>query len=204
MVSSGGTYGFARVTVGPYLGFLVGAFEAMANIAYTFVGMMPIGTSLTYILNGDPIYEPLYWFLAYVTVIGMEFMGRKVYFKFLNAYAFAIIMIVIFYLILAIQSVDVDTYLPPVKGNLFKNGMSDLMSIWPIVGWFYLGFETMPLISDEIQNVSVAMFHPASSLLTCCIGSSSNSQRNCRYTCIFMLLFICIGNLCLCSISWIP
>lgn len=158
---SGGTYGFARVTVGPFVGFLVGCFESVGNIVYTFIAMIPIGTCITYITDGDPKYEPIYWLLAYGLVIGIEFLGRRFYFQFLNTYAFGIIMLVILYFILSVQNVDLDRYLyarGSDKSLMFKNGVGDMMPLLPISGWYYFGIEIMPLISNEVKNVSRSLY----------------------------------------------
>jgi amino acid transporter len=51
---SGGTYGFARVTVGPYFGFLVGCFESFGNILYSVIGMIELGIILFILLVLKP------------------------------------------------------------------------------------------------------------------------------------------------------
>lgn len=145
-------YGFARVTAGPFIGFLVGCCEAIANIIYTVVGTMPVGTTITYIFNSDPKYEPMYWVFSYFSIILSEYLGRKIYFNFLNTYAFVLIMLLVFYLIISFQSIDTDKYISPPEGRVFSGGIADFLSIVPTVGWFYFGFETIPLISDEIRD----------------------------------------------------
>ena len=157
-ILTGGTYGFARVTVGPFAGFLVGCCESIANIVYTLIGVMPIGTTITYIFDADPKYEPMYWVFTYIAIIAVEFMGRKLYFHFLNTYAFGLVMILVFYLILSFQSVDTERYIPTTKHNVLENGIEGFLGLSPVVGWFYIGLETMPLISDEIRDVRALIF----------------------------------------------
>eukprot|EP01040_Poterioochromonas_malhamensis_P003126 gene3126-3327_t len=132
---AGGTYALARVTAGPYVGFLVGCCESMGNIIFAFIAMMPLGTTITYMFGGDPYYEPLYWFLIYVLVIAMEFA--------------------VLYITVSIQDIDVEKYIPSIVGNTYRGGITDVFPLLPSAGWWYFGMEIMPLINDEVENAKV-------------------------------------------------
>jgi L-asparagine transporter-like permease len=125
--------------------------------------MIPIGTNITYIINGNPCYEPLYWFLLYFAVISIEFTGRKSYFRFLNVFALLILLLVILYVIVSSQHIQLHTYIPTdnqqFEGQVFRRGIRDMMPILPIAGWYYFGIEIMPLISDEVKNVRMMTLH---------------------------------------------
>ncbi len=151
---AGGAYALARVTAGPYLGFLVGCCESIGNIVFTFVAMMPLGTTITYMFDGDPKYEPLYWLLIYVVVIATEFAGRKVYFSFLRCVAFLSLVIIALYLIISIQALKVEKYIPDLLRTTYRGGMKEVLPLLPPAGWWYYGLEIMPMMSDEVKNVS--------------------------------------------------
>ncbi len=149
----GGTYALARVTTGPYIGFLVGCCESIGNIVMALVNMMPLGTTITYMFGGDPYYEPLYWFLIYVLVIAMEFAGRRFYFTFLRCVAFLSLAIIVLYLIVSFQSLKISQYIPNINSS-FGKGIDEFMPLLYPSGWWYLGVDILPLISDEVRDVS--------------------------------------------------
>lgn len=155
---AGGMYAFARITCSPYIGFLVGSFEVVGNIIYAAIAMIPIGSSITYITGFHQNYEPIYWFIAYSLVILIEFTGRKWFFLFLRWMALITIVLLLFYIIISIQDIHPLQYIPSqpheMKSHLFSNGISNMFSVVPISGWYYFGIEIIPLVSDEIQNVS--------------------------------------------------
>lgn len=160
----GGAYALARVTAGPYIGFLVGCCESIGNIVFAFVAMLPLGTTITYIFDGDPQYEPLYWLIIYGVVIGAEFAGRKFYFSFLRFVAFLSLSIITLYFIVSFQQINPDKYIPSLIKSTYREGIVDAFPLLMPAGWWYYGIEIMPLINDEVRNVSVPLYSSDSSL----------------------------------------
>lgn len=198
---SGGMYGFTRVTVGPYAGFLVGCLESIANIVYSLIAMIPIGTCITYIFRSNPIYEPLYWFLAYMAVLGLECLGRQFYFKFIRTYAFVIIMLVIYYMILATENSNAEDYIPSLENHVFPHGIKDFLTILPTAGWFFLSLEIMPLVSDEVHRVR-SIFPVMLHSLILFIGENGGTKGNCCDIDSYCAMGVFSSNLCCISISW--
>jgi ethanolamine permease len=150
---SGGTYGFVRVTVGPYCGFLVGCFETIGGMIFTMVGVIILGHYITYTVKGDVKYEPIYWLVLYMLIIINEFSGRKYYFKMLNLVAIAFLCLFVFYIIVSSRHIDVGQYLPTNSINdSFRGGMDDFFHVMPFSAFFYFGMEMIPLVSDEVKN----------------------------------------------------
>jgi ethanolamine permease len=151
----GGTYGFARVTVGPYIGFLVGCFEVFSNLVSTAGGALPIAIKISYITGWDRSYEPLYLLALYLFMIGWELIGRKYYFAFLKCLAIIILTLVIIYLIVSARYINTEQFLPEseVSHTYEKGGIVDLLSIMPYTGFYYFGLDIIPLVCDEVKNV---------------------------------------------------
>jgi ethanolamine permease len=156
----GGTYGFARVTVGPFIGFLVGCFEVFSNLVSTAGGAIPIAVKITYITGWSQSYEPLYLLALYLFMIGWELIGRKYYFSFLKCLAIVILSLVIIFLVTSAQYVDTEQYLPTseVSSTYAKGGIIDLLSIMPYTGFYYFGLDIIPLVCDEVKNVRDHIF----------------------------------------------
>jgi ethanolamine permease len=151
---SGGMYGFARVTVGPYLGFMVGCFEAMGNIIYTMYGMIQLGSYFCFITNVGRKYMPFFWLLFYVIIIMNEFLGRKYYFKLVRATAVLIIVILLFYVAISIPKQHPEKYFPEsqdVNQTFFYGADVTIVSL-QYAAFIYFAIEIIPLVSDEVKD----------------------------------------------------
>jgi ethanolamine permease len=150
---SGGMYGFARVTVGPYFGFLVGCFESMGNVIYAMIGMLSLGAYLSYILDLDKKWEPIYWLGFYLIIITNEFLGRKYYFRLMRTVAIIIVLIFLLYICVSINNVHPKKYLPQNAINqTFLYGADLTIISLQFSAWIYFGLEVIPLVSDEVKN----------------------------------------------------
>jgi ethanolamine permease len=151
---SGGLYGFARVTVGPYLGFMVGCFESIGNILYTMYGMIQLGYYFCFITNTPRRYVPLFWLLFYFIILTNEFLGRKYYFKLMRGLAILIILIFLFYIGISIPKTHPHKYFNSFNSveNTFFYG-ADLTIVSMQYGAFmFFGIEIIPLVSDEVKD----------------------------------------------------
>jgi ethanolamine permease len=150
---SGGTYGFARVTAGPFLGFLVGCYECMGNVIFSIIEMAPLGSLLSYMIHGDRGYEPLYWLGFYLLILINEFAGRKYYFRWMRILALIVLVTYILYIGVSISEIQLNNYLPQNSiARSFPGGVVDLVMVLPYTGYFYFGMEMMPLASDEMKH----------------------------------------------------
>jgi hypothetical protein len=183
----GGTYGFARVTVGPYIGFLVGCFEVFSNLVSTAGGALPIAIKITYITGWNRSYEPLYLLALYLFMIGWELIGRKYYFSFLKYLATIILTLVVIYLIVSARYIDTEQFIPvsQVSHTYEKGGIVDLLSIMPYTGFYYFGLDIIPLVCDEVKYVR------QSSLLFV-LSLSFFLVVFCCFPCFFLCFFLCI------------
>ncbi len=150
---SGGMYGFARVTLGPYFGFIAGSFESTANIIYAMYGMAQLGAYFTYMMRGDKKYEPIYWLGFYVIIIMNEFLGRKYYFRLMRVVAVLIMLIFLFYIGESIPHEHPKEYLTDDGTNdPFRYGAELTVVSLQYVAFLYFGIEIIPLVSDEVKE----------------------------------------------------
>jgi ethanolamine permease len=151
---SGGMYGFARVTVGPFLGFMVGMYESVGNILYTMYGMIQLGYYFCFITNTPRKWVPFFWLLFYTVMLTNEFLGRKYYFKLMRGFAILIILIFLFYIGISIPKTHPHKYFTEFNSveNTFFYG-ADLTIVSMQYGAFmFFGLEIIPLVSDEVKE----------------------------------------------------
>jgi hypothetical protein len=76
---SGGSYGYARCTLSPFVGYLVGMCDLLQTILYSAVFVNTIAHPFA-LASGDPSYLnylPLWWIAVYTVVIVMFVAARR-------------------------------------------------------------------------------------------------------------------------------
>jgi ethanolamine permease len=151
---SGGMYGFARVTVGPFLGFMVGMYESIGNILYTAYGMIQLGYYFCFITNTPRRWVPFFWLLFYFVMLTNEFLGRKHYFKLMRGLAVLILLIFLFYIGISIPKTHPHKYFNAsnnVEHTFFYGADLTIVSL-QFAAFMFFGIEIIPLVSDEVKE----------------------------------------------------
>lgn len=152
----GGSYGFARVTMGPYLGFVIGCFDAITNIFYSLTVLQYLCTSIVE-FTGDaipPHSEPIQWLILYVfcltTLIGL---GRWS-FPFISLQGIIVLCICIAFVFSTADRQNFHKYVVEKEGGvLFAGRFVNFMQCLPIANWLYLGIDMLCLVCDDTENV---------------------------------------------------
>lgn len=166
---NGGMYGFIRLAIGPYIGFLVGCCETLSNILCVSTTVLPLGWMITE-MTGLPVeYEPIYWIVFYATALYITISGGKVFWRF-NAFICCLTILTLFIFFLGTtQYLDYSKYAtrshPFSKGLYVFQGYKMLQQL-PNATWFYQGVEYLPLAGSTVADVSYYLYY---FYLFCCI-----------------------------------
>ena len=146
---TGGNYGFVRGLISPYIGFFVGYFEIINNFATIGALTLVFGSSVATALS-LPTYHQLcfypipFLFAAYLQCRGSHILGKV-----------SVILVIYSLLLFAIflfgsfAEINVEKYNVPVN----TGSTNDYFSFFKHSGLFFMGFETLPVISSEAQKV---------------------------------------------------
>mmetsp|Transcript_15041 Transcript_15041/g.13588 ORF Transcript_15041/g.13588 Transcript_15041/m.13588 type:complete len:661 (+) Transcript_15041:84-2066(+) len=159
---AGGAYGLARCSVGFYPGFLVGCFEAFEYVIYVATSAVSLGTMICELLGLSVTYQPLIWFLFYVSALSIQIIGGRAFWYCNNTMAIVSLLILLIYCFGSCQYINYDKYTPYIitddtinsttdKG-MFVGGMYEFMKIFPLAAWFYVGVESIPFAADKVDN----------------------------------------------------
>jgi ethanolamine permease len=150
---SGGMYGFARVTLGPYFGFMVGCYESVGNIIYAMYGMLLLSAYLSYITDIEPKYQPIMWLGFYLVIMLNEFLGRKYYFILMRTVAILLVMMFLFYVAISIPKEHPKKYMQhKAFEQTFDYGAELTIVSLQYAAFIYFGIEIIPLVSDEVGD----------------------------------------------------
>ena len=179
---AGGTYGFARVTLNPYIGFMVGCFEAIQNILYVSAAVIPIGMMITYIFDGPSSIEPLYWFLFHVVALCFHVYGGNVFWVTNAVLGVVTLLLIIVYILGTSKQMDFYEYVTedPISRSQPHSRimlLSDTLSVLPLTTWMFAGVEMITQAGDEVKEVSSILYESA---LQCTSHTMQAMQRSCR------------------------
>jgi ethanolamine permease len=158
---SGGAYGFVRVCIGPFFGYLIGCLEALQNMAYVIAAVIPLGEMLTVVFRTSPKYEPLYWVVFFITALSINIVGGKSFWRFVRVIGFVSLVLLLLYIGASAQYGDFQRYSQSDVSNYHFNGRR-FMSYFPYSSWFFIGIEALPLACTDCKQVSCSLFRPFS------------------------------------------
>eukprot|EP01040_Poterioochromonas_malhamensis_P002998 gene3000-3185_t len=139
---SGGSYGFVRVCIGPFFGYVIGCCEALQNVAYVVSAVIPLAQMLSLLLKMDHTYEPLTWVFFFLTALAFNILGKNYFWKFNLVIGMVSLVLIVLYIASTIQYVEFDKF-SGVQDYSFDGG--DFMTYLPYCAWFFMGIEGLPL-----------------------------------------------------------
>jgi len=152
----GGAYGFARVSLGIYMGYMVGCLETLQYVMYVAASVLTIGQIITQCTGLSRNLEPAWWAVFFATSLGVQLPGGKLFWRFNLLLAVVITAIPILYVICAIPSADLPAYgkWSEQEPYYFIGGMKHFLASLPVASWLYVGVEALPLSSATTKDVS--------------------------------------------------
>jgi amino acid transporter len=141
--------------IGPYLGFFVGYFEIIGNAAIIGALTLVFGESIVTTLSIPSYYQiffyPLpYLFAAYLQCKGVKFFGKVM--VFIVLYCLLIFAIFIFG---SLAHINLQQYNQPLLPTYNKQTIHDYFHYANYGGFFFMGIESLPVISSEAHNVRI-------------------------------------------------
>ena len=157
----GGSYGFARVTTGPYLGFIVGFFDSVSNIIYvslyvrTFVDVVHLCFDEG---KANTDWDPLWWAVMYVGCSALQILLQQHNFKVISLFGFICLCIPIVFIFgtahlqnFKVNVIDLEKVMHHVS---FALGTPGFVSMLPYSAMMYFGVDMVCLVCEDTHDVS--------------------------------------------------
>lgn len=151
---SGGAYGFVRVTLGPYMGYLVGFLESLHTLTFPAYLINLHGTAVANFIGGSASrFLPLICFTIYGIVLLLNSGSRKLFWNFTAVGGFIAVLLMSLYLILSAYNINEDPYpYYDQDDKFFAGGFPEFLSLLPMPSIIYRGVELLPLSCNEISQ----------------------------------------------------
>lgn len=162
---AGGAYGFARVTMGPFLGFMVGFFDSLANIIYVslFIRVFVLLFVFCFHIQYDPDNLPYMWVLTYCGLVLFHVGMGKFNFWFMTFMGIVVLAVPIIFIAGTAHQMDYQTWVVDQQ-RLFQHvwmplGARGFVKLLPVSALFYFGIDMMCLVCEDTKNVSPSAFY---------------------------------------------
>ena len=158
---AGGAYGLARVTLGLYVGFLVGCCESVEYLAYAAISSTFLGGIITDFLAVERKLIPLFCLLFYSVTVGVSIIGGRTMWTIsltLGCLSFFILFIFCFGVTPWVDKIEEHSsnvrYITGEDSGLwFVGGMGNFINIMPLTAWVFVGIEALNLCNSVVPEV---------------------------------------------------
>lgn len=143
---SGGSYGYVRCVLGPFVGYMVGFFESVEYITFVAATLSVFGQILRTALQTSSAFEPLYWLTFYVISMIIMMLDGPCFWRFAT---FLSLWLIIFVFVFCFGNSGV------AKMNdetVYWPSESSFMNNFSVGGWCYKGIEIITLTSGHADN----------------------------------------------------
>ncbi len=152
---TGGLYGFVRVAMNPFWGFIVAVCEVMQNVFYIAATLFYLGQTIVRLSGTGKDMYVMIWIMFFCVSIPIYVLGGAVFMRTIRFLAVYTFLMIIVFLIVSMINGDFETYADQKQDFEFD----EVMQRFHLAGWFYIGIEHLPLagiyslrVSDVIRN----------------------------------------------------
>ncbi len=154
---SGGAYGFARVTLGPLGGYLVGCCESIENILYVPAALILFGSMLTTLLGVSADLEPVWWLLFYLSALAIQTRGGALFWGFTILFGIVSLLLVVLYCLATPARADFRQYAHHSYSDDVSFEVRQCLKYLPLASWWFVGVEGLPLACNLAHDVSYVL-----------------------------------------------
>jgi amino acid transporter len=158
---AGGAYGFARLALGLYPGFLIGICEAVEYMVYVATATYSLCLMVAGMTGSSAELVPVYCLVFYLSALALHLVGGRTFWRANAAMAVVSLLIVLVYGLGGLKYANLARYGPsPLttgqsegESGWFLGGMMAFMKVMPLSTWFYVGVESLNLANGYPSEV---------------------------------------------------
>jgi ethanolamine permease len=145
----GGSYGVVRLVEAKAIGYLNGIWTIMQSVILTGFQIYNFGKIFKSAtgMPGDAV--PVVWFLVYISIIAINTIGCKFYWRSVIFSCFWTFLILSIYFFGSLDGANFSKYAESADTSLFEGGIAGFLRILPWVIELFMGIELVNLTTDE-------------------------------------------------------
>ncbi|KAJ1423007.1 hypothetical protein B484DRAFT_420765 [Ochromonadaceae sp. CCMP2298] len=155
---SGGSYGFARVTLGPFVGFIVGYMEALSNFMFTVEVAEHFGYLVQIMMGSTSQLRPVYWLFFYIPAVSLLVSGSKYFYPVTAGLAVFSLTVIAVYLLGTSPDTDFMQYVVNSDDReIFPGGAGSIMKVLHISAQLWLGVQSVTLACEDTDDATMVV-----------------------------------------------
>ncbi len=155
---SGGMYGFVRVCMNPFMGFLVAWCEALQNILFVSSSIIPLTHMVLTASGWKAGYELYLWGGFFLFVFFLLTFSAKLFWYTTRLLGIGCISILLIYILGCAQFVEFEKFgLANVPIEDYQYSGMAMMRTWPYAMWLYIGIENVLLAGSQVVDAKSKM-----------------------------------------------
>ena len=151
----GGIYAFARVTLNPFVAYIIGCCELFSYLTMSVTCYLVFGLVLTEAFGSSPYFMSLYWLILFIIGVYFPLLRRfSTFWSQTALFAAASLLLILLFIVCTAQNLDTK-YAVADSTPLFKNGIIGFHGALAYVYNMFWGVEVATLMVDYYPNVSL-------------------------------------------------
>lgn len=136
----------------------MGCCESAEYILYVSSSVLFLGELITQGFGTPPALEPLWWLAFYCLAVVLNVCSGRWYWRLNLALAVLLVAMVAGYCLVTIPLADMHAHgpLPPPHSSSrwFSGGLPGFLTALPLLTWFFVGVEALPMACDVAIKVA--------------------------------------------------
>ena len=121
---------------------------------YVSSAVLELGSLITYCIDGNPAYEPLYWLAFYIIALTIHLTDATIFWRFNMIIGCISFLLIVLYFVASLPTMDFNAYVFTQSDPIFSAGPRQFLYYFPLASWFYVGIEVLTLSCEEVNEVS--------------------------------------------------
>ena len=152
---SGGSFGYARCTLSPFIGYLVGMCDLMQCVFYTATTVYIMAEALSIAIGGEEnflTFLPFWWIAIYTVMILIALPGGRMLWNSIIAFVVLTIAMLLLYVLGCAKLTNFSRYAIGQGIKPFAGSTHDFMNNLIVPTVCYIGVDLVTVFGDEVKN----------------------------------------------------
>lgn len=150
---SGGSYGYCRCTLSPFIGYLVGMCDLLQSVLYTASFVHVVAVSFAISVSGEEeswSYLPLWWVAVYASLILFALPGGRFFWNSVIAFTVLSMLMMLLYCLGLASKIESKYF--TLEVNAFAGSPVDFLNNLIVPTVCYVGVDLITLFGDEAKE----------------------------------------------------
>jgi ethanolamine permease len=159
---SGGSYGYARCTLSPLVGFMVGICDLLQSVYFTafFVDVVAVALAIATTSDHSQDYMPwlpMWYIVVYAIILSITIFGGRSFWSMMGCFTTVTVVCLVFYGLMSIGQLDFGRFVSSMQYPMFKGTGHQFFAEMMMPTVCFVGIDLLTLFSDETIDAKTTL-----------------------------------------------